>query len=137
MRSWVRSGWVQGSVLSLSVAFALSYLHVSVSNCANSRLQLHHINFAFHNFICSAESIFCLCFVTTIIMPSAKSKRLSLETTVAPKMAKGWIRKANRNLLRSIKGEALGQEQHYNMSEGDQDLSMELPNDLANLQALA
>ena len=52
-------------------------------------------------------------------------------------MAKGWIREVNRNLLRAIKGEALGQEQHYNMSEGDEDPSMQLPNDLANLQALA
>ena len=75
--------------------------------------------------------------MTTIIVPRAKSKMLSLETTVTPEMAKGWIREVNRNLLRAIQGEALGQEQHYNMSEGDQDLSMQLPNDLANLQALA
>ena len=68
-------------------------------------------------------------------MPRAKSKTLSLETTVTPEMAKGWIREVNSNLLRAIKGEALGQEQHCNMSEGDKDLLMQLH--LASLQALA
>ncbi|KAJ1570880.1 hypothetical protein NDA11_005171 [Ustilago hordei] len=85
----------------------------------------------------SAESIFCLCFVTTIFMPRAKCKTLSLETTLIPEMTKGWLREVNRNLLRAIKGEALGREQHYNTSEGDEELSMQLPNDLANLWALA
>ena len=66
-------------------------------------------------------------------MPRAKCKA----TTVTAEMAKGWIREVNRNLLRAIKDEVLGQEQHYNMSEGNQDPSMQLPNDLANLQALA
>ena len=43
-------------------------------------------------------------------MPRAKSKALSLETSVTPEVAKGWIREVNKNLLRANKGEALGQE---------------------------
>ncbi|CBQ71644.1 hypothetical protein sr00526 [Sporisorium reilianum SRZ2] len=49
----------------------------------------------------------------------------------------GWIRKVNRNLHRAMNGEVLGQEYHFNMTEGDEDLAGQLLSDLADLRVFA
>ncbi|GAK64096.1 transposase [Moesziomyces antarcticus] len=53
--------------------------------------------------------------------------------TVTPGMVTSWIREVNRNLIRSINGEILGREHHYNMQEGDEDLAVQLLEDLENM----
>lgn len=57
--------------------------------------------------------------------------------TVTPGKVMAWIREVNRNLHRSMNGEILGREHHYQMQEGDEDLAAQLLDDLAALTVLA
>ena len=52
-------------------------------------------------------------------------------------MSLAWICKVNRNLHRSMNSEVLGQDHHYQMAEGDEDLAGQLLDDLENLQVIA
>lgn len=60
----------------------------------------------------------------------------AIPATVDSACVLGWLRKVNRNLHRLLEGHVLGQEYHWRMAEGDEEVADELTENLRNMQAL-